>query len=170
MLYTVALYAMPQRKMSTKKRKNYTNSTLLFCLVGLFIPGLTIYVILGAQLIIEKLGVKCHFIWPILWTIAAIGAIVTPLIFVRLMNSKLKTGYNYPNNKILNFNIIELTFIQCALGAFFSNAHTLCYGNGGQNGLEYIFTGWLALPLIIIFSLIFDKLRANKIKEIKLNR
>jgi hypothetical protein len=53
---------------------------------------------------------------------------------------------------------------------FFTNGQILCYGSGGQNGLEFIFTGWLSLPLLILFSVVFDRLRTKRIQEIRLKR
>lgn len=153
--------------MATNKKQSYISSTLKFCIAGLFISGLTVYVIIGLQMGIEFLVRDCESSWTILWTITIVGAVVTPLVFVRLMYNKLSKGYNFTNDKITNFNVVEYTFIQGSLAIFFTNGHTLCYGHPGQNGLEFIFTGWLALPFLIIFSLVFDNLRSRRIEELK---
>ncbi|MEQ9165185.1 MAG: hypothetical protein RLO12_02945 [Fulvivirga sp.] len=156
--------------MTTKKNQSYIISTLKFCIAGLFIPMLTIYAIVGLQMGIGLLGIECKTAWTILWTITTIGAIMAPWIFIRLMNKRLSTGFNFSTDKLLNFNIAEFAFIQCSIATFFTNGQTLCYGNGGQNGLEFMFTGWLALPFLIIFSLIFDNLRNRKIEEVRADR
>jgi len=153
--------------MTAKKTQSYISSTLKFCIAGLLIPMLTVYVIVGLQMGIELLGIECKTSWTVLWTITSIGIVIAPFIFIRLMNKKLATGYNYSNDKLLNFNIVEYTCIQCILATLFTNRQTLCYGNGGQNGMEFMFTGWLALPFLIIFSLVFDNLRNRKINELK---
>jgi hypothetical protein len=157
-------------KMTTEKYQKYTDWTFKFCIAGLFIPMLTVYPIVAIQMGIGLLGIECKTSWTIMWTITTIGAIVGPWTFVRLMNKKLSTGYNFSTDKLLIFNIIEFSFIQCSLVTFFTNGQTLCYANGGQNGLEFIFTGWLSLPLLIIFSLVFDRLRDSKIKKVKADR
>ena len=156
--------------MTTKKTQSYISSTLKFCIAGLFIPMLTVYVIVGLQMGIGLLGIECKTSWTILWTMTSIGAVIAPFLFIRLMNKKLSTGYNYSSDKLLNFNIVEYTCIQCILGTFFTNGQTLCYGNGGQNGMEFMFTGWLALPFLIVFSLLFDNLRDRKIGELKADK
>ena len=156
--------------MTKKKNQSYISSTLKFCIAGLFIPMVTVYTIVGLQMGIDYLGIECNTSWTILWTITTVGAIVAPFVFIRLMNKKLSTGYNFSNDKLLNFNIIEFAFIQCSLGTFFTNGQTLCYGNGGQNGLEFMFTGWLALPFLIVLSLTFDNLRTRKIEELKADK
>ena len=38
-----------------------------------------------------------------------------------------------------------------------TNANTLCYVSDGENGLEFIFTAWLGLPIIMVFSYIFSQ-------------
>ncbi len=130
----------------------------------------TVYAIVGLQMGIDYLGIECKTSWTILWTITTVGAIAAPFVFVRLMNKKLSTRYNFSNDKLLNFNIIEFTFIQCSLATFFTNGQTLCYGNGGQNGIEFMFTGWLALPFLIVLSLTFDNLRSRKIEELRADK
>jgi|688.fasta_scaffold783336_1 hypothetical protein len=156
--------------MTKKKNQSYVSSTLKFCIAGLFIPMVTVYAIVGLQMGIDYLGIECKTSWTILWTITTVGAITAPFFFVRLMNKKLSTGYNFSNDKLLNFNIIEFTFIQCSLATFFTNGQTLCYGNGGQNGIEFMFTGWLALPFLIVLSLTFDNLRSSKIEELRADK
>jgi hypothetical protein len=156
--------------MTKKKNQSYVSSTLKFCIAGLFIPMVTVYAIVGLQMGIDYLGIECKTSWTILWTITTVGAITAPFVFVRLMNKKLSTGYNFSNDKLLNFNIIEFTFIQCSLATFFTNGQTFCYGNGGQNGIEFMFTGWLALPFLIVLSLTFDNLRSSKIEELRADK
>jgi hypothetical protein len=153
--------------MASKRIDSYISSTLKFCLAGIFTPVMTMYVIVGIQFGLEKLGLECTVIWTILWTLTTSIALVAPFVFVRLMNKRLGTGYNFGTDKLIVFNFIELACIQCVLGSRFTTAQILCYGNGGQNGLEFIFTGWLSLPFLALFSIVFDNLRKKKIVEIK---
>jgi hypothetical protein len=152
----------------TKEKAKYSfiKPTLKFSIAGILIPGFTLYAIVGLQIGISFLGIECSRSWELLWLLTAFGAIISPIIFMSIVYKRLKTRYNLDISKLIIFNIIELTFIQCSLGMFFSNSNVLCYGNGGQNGLEYIFTGWLAIPFIIILSLIFDRLRKKRTEEI----
>jgi hypothetical protein len=93
--------------------------------------------------------------------------VTAPFIFIRQMNKKLSKGYNLTTDKLTIFNIIEYTFIQATLATFFTNGQTLCYVSDGQNGLEFAFTGWMALPFLVALSLLFDNLRQRKTDEIK---
>jgi hypothetical protein len=108
--------------MTTEKYQKYTDWTFKFCIAGLFIPMLTVYPIVAIQMGIGLLGIECKTSWTIMWTITTIGAIVGPWTFVRLMNKKLSTGYNFSTDKLLIFNIIEFSFIQCSLVTFLTTA------------------------------------------------
>lgn len=152
--------------MIAKKKYNFISPTLKFCIAGLFIPGFTAAAILGLQMAIGLSGVECKTAWIILWILTSIGLVITPFIFIRLMNKRLSAGYNLTTDKLLFFNIIEYMFIQATLAIFFTNGHTLCYVTDGQNGLEFVFTGWMALPVLIVLSLTFDNLKDEKIYEL----
>jgi hypothetical protein len=149
------------------KKTSYIKSTLKFCIAGLFIPGFTAIAILGLQMGLGLLGIECSTSWTVLWTLTAIGMVTAPFIFIRQMNKKLSKGYNLTTDKLTIFNIIEYTFIQATLATFFTNGQTLCYVSDGQNGLEFAFTGWMALPFLVALSLLFDNLRQRKTDEIK---
>jgi hypothetical protein len=152
--------------MTIKRKYNFTVSTLKFCIAGLFIPGLTASVILVLQMAIGFLGIECASSWIILWVITTVGLVTAPIIFVRRMYKTLKTGYNLATGDLITFNVIEYTFIQATLAVFFTNGRTLCYASDGQNGLEFAFTGWMALPVLVALSLVFDKLREEKTAEV----
>jgi hypothetical protein len=130
--------------MTTKKNQSYISSTLKFCIAGLFIPGFTAVAIVGLQMAIGLVGIECSKSWTVLWTLTSIGAVIAPIVFVRVMNKKLMEGYILTTDKLSIFNIIEYAFIQCTLAIFFTSGQVLCYGNGGQNGIEFVFTGWLS--------------------------
>jgi hypothetical protein len=153
--------------MTTNKKISYIKSTLKFCIAGLFIPGFTAIAILGLQMGLGLLGIECSTSWTVLWTLTTIGMVTAPFIFVRQMNKRLSAGYNLTTDKLTIFNIIEYTFIQATLATFFTSGQTLCYVSDGQNGLEFVFTGWMALPFLVALSLLFDNLRERKTDEIK---
>lgn len=148
--------------MTTKTKDNFIAPTLKFCIAGLVIPGFTAMGIIGLQMGLELLGIECADSWTILWTITTIGMVTAPLLFILVMQKTFRAGHDLATNKLIIFNIIEYTFIQCALARFFTNGHTLCYVSDGQNGLEFAFTGWMALPFLVVFSKVFDKLRAGE--------
>jgi hypothetical protein len=153
--------------MTTKKKYNFTAPTLKFCIAGLFIPGFTAIAILGLQIGIGLLGIECSNSWTVLWTLTTIGTVTAPFIFVRIMNKRLFEGYHLTTANLMIFNVIEYTFIQCTLAPFFTSGHTLCYVADGQNGLEFVFTGWMAIPFLAVLSLLFDNLRERKSEEFK---
>ena len=148
--------------MTPKKKYNFITPTLKFCIAGFFIPGFTAIAIIGLQMGIGLLGIECSKSWKVLWTVTTIGAVIAPVVFVRLMNKSLLEGYNLATSKLIVFNVVEYTFIQCTLATLFTSSQTLCYVTDGQNGLEFAFTGWMALPCLIVLSMVFDNLREAK--------
>jgi hypothetical protein len=118
----------------------------------------------------EFVGIECASSWTIVWTLTTVGLVAAPIFFVRLMNKTLSAGYNLTTDKLIIFNIVEYTFIQGTLAAFFTNGRTLCYVTDGQNGLEFAFTGWMALPFLVVLSLVFDKMREEKTAELEEER
>ncbi|MBK7651427.1 MAG: hypothetical protein IPJ20_12785 [Flammeovirgaceae bacterium] len=156
--------------MTTKKKYNFITPTLKFCIAGFFIPGFTAIIIMGLQMGLGLLGIECSNTWKILWTFTAIGAVITPFIFIRVMNKRLLEGYNLTTDKLQIFNLVEYTFIQCTLTIFFTTGQTLCYVSDGQNGIEFGFTAWMALPILVALSLVFDNLRERKTDKIKADR
>jgi len=148
-------------------KTSYLKSTLKFCIAGLFIPGFTAIAIWGLQMGLGLLGIECSTSWTVLWTLTTIGMVMVPLIFIQQMNKRLSKGYNLTTDKLTIFNLIEYTFIQATLAIFFTSGQTLCYVSDGQNGLEFAFTGWMALPFLVVLSLLFDNLRERKTDELK---
>ena len=153
--------------MTAKKKFNFINQTLKFCIAGLFIPGFTAIAILGLQMGVGFLGIECSKSWIVVWTLTTVGAVVAPLVFIRLMNKRLLEGYNLTATPLIIFNIIEYAFIQSTLATFFTNGKTLCYVSDGQNGLEFVFTGWMSMPFLVALSLVFDNIRERRTEEIK---
>ncbi|MBT1696022.1 hypothetical protein KK083_03980 [Fulvivirgaceae bacterium PWU4] len=151
--------------MTTTGKNNFITPTLKFCIAGVFIPGFTAIFIFALQKGLTLLNIECSNSWTILWTLTAVGAVVAPIVFVRKINKWLSGEYSLITGKLLLFNFLEYIFLQCALAAFFTNGHTLCYVTDGQNGLEIVFTGWMALPILIMFSLAFDTLRKSFFEE-----
>jgi hypothetical protein len=144
--------------MATQQRKTFVGSTLKFCIAGFFVGGFTVIIILGLQQGLERLGVKCPTTWTVLWIITGLGSICGPLVFYRYLEKKIAAEADIPSGALWVFNFIEYTFIQCSLGAIFTSGKTLCYSTDGQSGLEFIFTAWMALPLLILLSWWFDTL------------
>jgi len=151
---------------TTSRKYNFIRPTLKFCIVGFFIPGFTAIAIAGFQIGLASLGIECANAWTILWITTTIGTVIAPIIFIRLMNIRLASGYNLEPGKLLSFNIIEYTFLQGTLAMLFTSGRVLCHGIDGQNGLEFAFAGWMALPILIVLSLLFDKLRERKTEKL----
>lgn len=145
---------------------NFIKPTIIFSIVGLIIPGFTAFGIIGFQMTLCHYGIECSRAWTIIWTTTIIAGIILPLLFYRhimlLTPGKLKSL----KIKLALFNVLEYVFIQSSIIPIFTNGQTLCYARDGQNGIELVLTAWLGLPLIIIFSLIYDKLhRVNQSKK-----
>lgn len=83
-------------------------------------------------------------------------ACLFPVLFYLHIRTLTLANSGLLRAKLLLFNFLEYLFIQVSLASLMTNENILCYGNGGQNGIEFIFTGWLALPILILFSIIFQ--------------
>ncbi|MEN2412944.1 hypothetical protein [Flavobacterium mesophilum] len=129
---------------------------MIFCIIGFVIPGFTAIFLVCIQQFLEKLGLECTIAWKSFWIISWIGMILLPVLFLKNLRSKETETSEKLKTNLIFFNLFEYFFIQTALSVFFTKATTLCYGSGGQNGLELAFTGWLSLPILMIFSYIFE--------------
>lgn len=153
----------------SRRKYNYLRPTLRFCIAGLFIPGFTLMPLLGVQMGVERLGLECARSWIVLWTLTAVGTVVAPVFFIRQINTSLEEGYNFTTYKLLVFNIVEYTLIQCTFATFFTSGATLCYVTDGQNGLAFVFTGWMAIPLLAMLSFVFDRIREKRIEALAID-
>ena len=141
---------------------NFVKPTLTFLIIGVFIPGFTAIVLLGFQMLLTVIGIECTNAWTVIWTITTAAAIILPFLFLRQIISLPKEKLGILKTRLIVFNALEYIFIQSSLAPLFTNGRTLCYGAGGQNGLELIFTAWLALPLLLGFSLFLNYRWARK--------
>ena len=140
---------------------NFVKSTLIFCAIGFFIPAFTSMLLIGLQLLFTKIGIECSKAWKLIFSITWVGMIALPILFAYYLKNLVKDNRTL-KNKFFFFNLLEYVFIQASLAAFFTNGNILCYGPGGQNGIELIFTAWLALPILIILSFIFKSIWEQK--------
>lgn len=145
----------------------YTKQTLKFCIAGFLIPGFTAILLVLIQQGFTLLGVECTISWTIVWTLTTAGMITAPIMFVKQMTKTFSTGHELSKDTLTIFNIVEYIFIQSTLGALFSNSRTLCYESDGQNGLQFVFTAWMALPLLVVLSIVFDCLRRKRLDEVR---
>lgn len=150
------------------KKPDLLKPTLIFSAVGLFIPGFTAIGLLGFQMLLSSFGLECHNAWTTLWSITIIGGLTLPIFFYRHIKNLTEKKLQNLKTRLAFFNLIEYTFIQASLALFFTSGQTLCYVSDGQNGLELVFTAWLALPILIGLSVLFGQiLKTNYEKEIK---
>ena len=136
---------------------NFIKPTLIFAIVGLFIPGFTAIGLLGLQMLLSKIGIECSSAWTIIWMTTIIAGLILPLLFYRHINRLTIDRLQSLKTRLIFFNLLEYILIQSSLTPLFTNGQTLCYGSGGQNGLELVFTAWLALPILTIISFIFNQ-------------
>ena len=138
------------------KQDNFIRPTLYFSIAGLFIPGFTAFFLFGVQILLTKIGFECPNSWTIIWTISIAGALTWPIVFFKLANQLTHQSHQKFLLRLTFFNLFEYVLIQSSLTPLFTNRQVLCYGSGGQNGLELAFTAWLSLPILILLSLFFD--------------
>lgn len=153
--------------MMTKNNFRYfLKPTIKFSIVGIFIPGFTAILIMVLLLGLTYLGVECRNSWTILWIASFIGMLILPIYFLKRLRKTIVEGYDLNARAITIFNVLEYIFIQCAFSVFVSNARTLCYVSDGQNGIQFVFTAWMGIPIIILLSLIFDSKRKKMLHEL----
>jgi hypothetical protein len=151
---------------TSPKKYSFTSQTLKFCIAGFFIPGLTAIAIIGLQMGIALSGIECSVTWTLLWILTAIGMVIAPLLFIRRMNGRIAARQTLTTREFTVFNVIQYTLVQATLASFFTSGYTLCYVSDGQNGMEFVLTGWMALPLLIVMSLFLDSLWKRKIRKL----
>jgi len=144
------------------RKPNLVKPTLIFAVVGIFIPGFSAIAILGFQKLLSSFGHECHDAWKVLWTITIIGAIALPILFYRHVRNLTESKLEILVFTLSIFNIIEYTFIQASLARLFTNAETLCYVTDGQNGIELAFTAWFAIPVLVVLSILFGQVMKLK--------
>jgi hypothetical protein len=137
----------------------FIEPTIIFSIAGFFIPGFTVMLIIGFQMLLMLIGLECTTAWKFTWFSTILTCIICPFLFYsRIVKTVSLENYEKVKKQLLLFNILEYVMLQSSLSAFYSNPKTLCYVSDGQNGLELIFTGWLALPILIAISFVFEKL------------
>ena len=137
---------------------NFLKSTLKFCILGFLIPGFTAIFLLGIQSLFMKTGVECSMAWELIWLITSIGMVILPFFFINYLRKTSNQNLQSLKTRLFFFNLIEYIFIQATLASLFTNGDNLCNVTDGQNGLEFVFTAWLALPILLLFSYVFKKI------------
>ena len=143
---------------------SFVSKTGYFLIAGFFIPGFTAIGLLGFQMLLTKIGVECSLAYKMVFAISAVAALIVPYLFTRYFTKVDFTKVDISKRLIL-FNFTEYMFIQGGLALFYSNTNTLCYVSDGQNGLEIIFFGWFALPILILLSWLFDMLHKKHLQQ-----
>lgn len=136
---------------------DFIKPTLIFAIVGLFIPGFTAIGLLGLQMLLSRIGIECSTAWTVIWTTTTIAGIFLLYLFYRHIATLTADKMQSLKTQLTFFNLFEYIFIQSSLIPFFTSGRTLCYVTDGQNGLELVFTAWLALPILIAFSFVFNQ-------------
>lgn len=141
---------------------DFVHPTLVFCAIGLFIPGFSAVLLVGMQTLLTQLGMKCNTSWLAIWTIAWIGMFLAPALFIMYLKDKNYRGNSSLKWKLNLFNLLLYIFMQASFSSLISDANMLCYGTDGQNGLELVFTAWLSLPILLILSFAFKYIWKTK--------
>jgi len=130
---------------------NFVKPTLISCAVGFFIPGFTAILFFLFQLLTDKIGIDCSTSWKSIWILTSLISVALPFVFIE----NIKKTNNPTLTKLTLFNFIEYISLQASLAQFFTDSKTICYGSGGQNGIELVFTAWIALPILVCISFVF---------------
>ncbi|KAA9345797.1 hypothetical protein [Adhaeribacter soli] len=147
-----------------QRKLDFLAKTGMFSIAGFFLAALPIIGIIGIQQLLNLIGIECSIAWGLIWVLTFIGCVLSPIVFIRFIQ-RTTLDNEAIGKRLLVFNILEYTFIQTSLGYFFTNGQTLCYLSDGQSGLEFVFTGWLAIPILLILSYIFNQVRAARKKQ-----
>jgi uncharacterized membrane protein len=147
-----------------QKKLNFVAKTGMFSIAGFFLAGFPIIAIIGIQQLISKIGIECSQAWGVVWMLTFIGCVISPILFIRFIKKTMLDNESI-TKRLWLFNILEYTFIQTSLGFFFTTGKTLCYVSDGQNGMEFALTGWLAIPILLILSYIFNRVRKARKRQ-----
>lgn len=143
-------------------RFDFLTPTLKFIAAGIFIPGFTAIVLVAILLFLQSIGLPCLTAIKIIWGITSIAGIVLPILFVRHIYHLPDDKFQSLSTKLTLFNLSEYICIQSGLAPMFTSAETLCHVSDGQNGIELMFTAWIALPILLILSIIFTVINRRR--------
>ena len=119
---------------------DFIKPTLIFAIVGLFIPGFTAVGLLGLQMLLRKIGIECSTAWTVMWTTTTIAGLFSLYLFYRHLVTLTADKMQSLKTRLTFFNLFEYIFIQSSLTPLFTSGRTLCYVADGQNGLEFELT------------------------------
>lgn len=137
-----------------------TESTLRFSIVGFFIPGFTMMFVAIVQMMLAQLINDCEIAWNLIFVLTTIGAFIAPIVFGRqAIQWDLRTAHY--QRKLFGYNLMEYTFLQVSIGWLYGNSYTLCNVTDGQNGLQFVFTAWMGIILLNVYSLMLDLINSK---------
>jgi hypothetical protein len=139
---------------------NFVKPTLISCAIGFFIPGFTAILFFLFQLLTDKIGIDCSTSWKSIWILTSLISVALPFVFIE----NIKKTNNPTLTKLTLFNFIEYISLQACLAQFFTDSKTICYGSGGENGIELVLTAWIALPILVCISFVFKHKLENHIE------
>lgn len=135
---------------------NFVWYTVLFCIFGFFLCGGTLYLLFAIHLAFDHFLNDCVQAMKLTWYLCLLCLILTILLFSVYLRRKAVHSNQHLKKQLAVFNALALIFIQGALGVFSSDPAFLCDGTDGQNGLELVFNGWCALPLLLLISYYYN--------------
>lgn len=94
---------------------NFIKPTLIFAIVGLFIPGFTAIVLFGIQMLLSIVGIECSTAWTIICTISIISGLILPYLFYRHITRLSVEKLQSLKTRLTFFNLFEYIFIQASL-------------------------------------------------------
>ncbi len=130
---------------------NFIKPTIIFCAVGIFIPGFTAILFLLFQTLLAEVGIGCELYWKSTFIVMGILSIVSPLVYVKYLTNNKPTQTN-----LLLFNFIEYNALQIGLSQLLITPNMTCFGQS-DGAMVFILTAWIALPILVCLSFIFRK-------------
>ncbi|NQY68381.1 MAG: CotH kinase family protein [Flavobacteriales bacterium] len=140
-----------------KTNSSFIKLTLIFSIVGIFIPEHTEYILLKSQRVLDLLGLEFSIAWITLWTLTSFTGLILPFIFYYHISSLPKEKHKWLIIKLTLFNLIEYILLQSSLTPLFTDVHTIIFNYDVRNGMESIYTAWLALPILVLISTFFNQ-------------
>lgn len=142
-----------------KEKFNFVIPTVVFSIIGVFLGGLAAIILFAISKSFQFFvtGNDCVVALTCTWWTSLIGSLVSPILFFRYLKRYEVYRRQSLQTKLVFFNLLEYTLITGTISVFFSDPQVLCYGKDGQIGLEIVFTAWLSIPFLIIFSYILNK-------------
>lgn len=70
---------------------NFLKDTIIFCVLGIFIPRFTAVLFFLLQILTDKLNIGCEVYWTSIWIVTSIISLIAPLIYYKTIEKTKNT-------------------------------------------------------------------------------